>query len=475
MPNKNIMRVSICNQLYQVLALMLIPAIMEPSLTLASESNCTQNRLDGRSIPATTSKIFPSQQVTPFYQWENNNGYCGEVSLVQAGMNNGQWMSQSNARLICGSGLSHSGPDGWCAAHKFSPNFNAQMLLETPATGVTGVHVYSNAQACLLNARLSATTYPYVTGYKSPNVGSSGYQDFLRWVKKELIAGHQVTLGVLFSGGDDAQYDHIVSVIAIGTNHAVTDENYYGDDVLYFDDHGLYTLSGNSPTDNPPIPPGAGSDTIGCTPYVFGYSFDKLAKTRKKANEKRSSAYSIIIPGSNPSYTLAGGDGYKTLKSITGHNYAFSVSGAIDNTLGKRYLVPIRLTIPSATSTNKVANPKDPIAGWQYENSMIGESIKGDSCTNNPPAYPMNPLPLRLDLSNLTPGVVYNLYEYDFSAVTGTGTSAALNVPTENFNAHAAMASKVTTFTATSTSYSMTVSKRSDQIIIFRAVPKSAP
>ena len=138
---------------------MLIPAIMGFSLALASESNCTQNRLDGSSIPATTSKIFPSQQVIPFYQWENNNGYCGEVSLMQAGMNNGQWMSQSNARLICGSGLSQSGPDGWCAAHKLSPNFNAQMLLETPATGVTGVHVYSNAQACLLNARLSATTF----------------------------------------------------------------------------------------------------------------------------------------------------------------------------------------------------------------------------------------------------------------------------------------------------------------------------
>ena len=80
------------------------------------------------------------------------------------------------------------------------------------------------------------------TGYQSANTGLSGYQDFMSWVKSQTIAGHQVTLGVLLNsqaGGSDAQYDHIVSVIKIGTNHAPTDPTYYADDVLYFDDHGV--------------------------------------------------------------------------------------------------------------------------------------------------------------------------------------------------------------------------------------------
>jgi hypothetical protein len=33
-------------------------------------------------------------------RWENNNGYCGEVSLIASGMALGQWTSQLNARAV---------------------------------------------------------------------------------------------------------------------------------------------------------------------------------------------------------------------------------------------------------------------------------------------------------------------------------------------------------------------------------------
>jgi hypothetical protein len=88
-------------------------AIVGPAA--ASESNCIQNRVDGTTIPSTKYMIYSAPTVTPFYQWENNNGYCGEVSMMQAGLNNGQWMSQFNARLVCGVGLSviaHAGLEG---------------------------------------------------------------------------------------------------------------------------------------------------------------------------------------------------------------------------------------------------------------------------------------------------------------------------------------------------------------------------
>jgi len=60
-----------------------------------------------RPPPLTTFiRVFLTEH---FYQWANNNGYCGEVDLIQAGLNNGQWMSQYDARLVCCSGLGQAG------------------------------------------------------------------------------------------------------------------------------------------------------------------------------------------------------------------------------------------------------------------------------------------------------------------------------------------------------------------------------
>ena len=58
--------------------------------TEAAESNCTQSLVDGTTMPTRTWYISPiqgvvssyPQGVVPFYQWENDNGYCGEVSMI---------------------------------------------------------------------------------------------------------------------------------------------------------------------------------------------------------------------------------------------------------------------------------------------------------------------------------------------------------------------------------------------------------
>ena len=446
--------------------------------TAASESNCTQNRVDGTTIPVTRSMIYPAETVRPFYQWENDNGYCGEVSMMQAGLNNGQWMSQFNARLICGAGLSQSGPgpnDSWCDGHKNVPNYNAQLLLENPNDpSVSGSNLFASAATCLANSQLSATTYPYAKGFQTGNSGLSGYWDYMSWVKSEVIAGHQVTIGVLVQGGSDPQYDHEVTILAIGTNHGVADPTYFDDDVLFFDDHGAYTLFGDHLDKGwPPIPYGAGSDDKGCTPYVFGYSFGSLPRTRDGANADAAQAYSIIIPGVSPSYTSTGADGYLGTVAITGHNYAFSVSGATDHSTGGRRLLPIRITIPSATYTNSVANPKDPIAHWHYENSMIGKSNDGLSCTNTPPKYAMYPVQLHLTIEGLSPGVLYNLYEYDPPSPAAVASVA----PSGNFNYsyYTLHMGSQTQFTASGPTFTKTVTKSSDQIVIYRAVPATAP
>ncbi len=125
----------------------------------------------------------------------------------------------------------------------------------------------------MANARLSGESYPFPTGFKSPNLGLASYQDYLSWIKNEIILGRQVTIGVLLQGGDGPQYDHIVSVTAIGTNHAPTHSTYYDDDVLYFDDHGLYNLDGDSVGDETPAIQAPES----CESTPFSYRTEALA------------------------------------------------------------------------------------------------------------------------------------------------------------------------------------------------------
>jgi hypothetical protein len=445
-----------------VLALALTPT------SAASEANCTQALVDGTTPPTTTSYIYPRQPLQPFYQWENNDGYCGEVSMMQAGLNNGQWMSQFNARLVCGTGLSQSGVNGACAAHQNSVNYNAQLLIEDPGTGVSGPSTYANAALCLANSRLNGTTYDY----SLQSTGMAGYEQYMSWVKQQVIDGNQVTLAVLLNGGTDPQYDHEVAVIKIGTNHSPTDPTYYADDVIYFDDHGVYTLAGKKFTSNPAIPPGSGNNTTECTPYIFGYTFASLANTRAGANRNNAQAYSIVIPGGKTIHTYTGGTGYATVPIAGPHNYSFSVSGPVD--LSSETL-PVALTIVGPTETNGSTNPQDPIAGYNYENPMIGASVWGLSCTNTPPSSWMTNFILQATVSGLTPGVAYNLYEYEFSSVSGAGSNAALAVPTADFNANAAMATSKTTFSATGSTFTQTITVTSDKVVVFRAVPASAP
>jgi hypothetical protein len=443
------------------------------------------------------SYIYPRQGVTPYYQWESNDGYCGEVSLISSGMVNGQWMSQYNARLICGAfaGLATNGSGATLlqAGNPLTtlPNYNAQLLIESPGTGVSGPDDFAHSALCGANSQLQTAIYPYTTGFKHPNLGQVGYQDYMRWIKAQVIAGNQVTIGVYLNGGFDTQYDHEVSVLKIGTNHAPTDENYYGDDVLYFEEHGVYTLKYKngawSFVENPSIPPGAGDDVQGCTPYIFAYSFDSLPHTRFGANASGAPAYSIVIPEDRDIITGSGNtaaDGYGRVHISGPHNYAFSVMGPVDpQSVTKPVLLSI-LRTESLQDGQWQPNPWDansmPAAGNNYETPYIGGpvgSCNRGQCVSNTQPTPML-MSLQVTVSGLTPGTAYNLYEYDFptQSAANTGAAAALSVPTQNFNANAGMASSVTHFTASGTSFvKAPIQTTSTEITVFRAVAASAP
>jgi hypothetical protein len=428
-----------------------------------SDPACLQGRIDHSVTPSTASYIYPRRPVRPFYQWENDNGYCGEVSLIQAGLNQGQWMSQLDARLICGAvgngldapagvPLSQSGPDGFCAANQGTPDYNAQLLLENEAA--------ANATTCLANARLAHLTFEST----SADVGLPGYRRFMSWIKAETIAGHAATLGVFVRFGGDEQYDHIVSVIAVGTNHPPSDPSYYEDDVLYFDDHGAIT----SPLlDYPAIPPGAG-ESQGCAPFVYGYAFGDLPKSREGA-DAGPNFYAVLIPGLQGTKTYTGGNGIDYGPPITGRNYAFSVTGPQDEG-GSALPVVVRLV---ATETSGVPNPAAPLAGYDYESPFIGDSSQGFDCTNVAPA-PMS-VTLEVTVDGLETGGRYNLYEYDFQTHSGTGAAGALAVPTSRFNERASIASAVTRIVATSSTFVIRVTRSSLQTVVFRAVSADSP
>jgi hypothetical protein len=494
-----------------LLNVLTITALLASTANLQAElSPCTQTQIDGTTAPTTTSYIYPRVPLQPFYQWANNNGYCGEVDLMQAGLNNGQWMSQYDARLVCGSGL---GQAGTCSKSSSTPNFNAQILMETTNTGVSGTtEAWSSMPTCAANMRLNAVSYPYQgVAAKQPAAGCSttataspancpGYQAYMSWVKQQVINGSQVAIAIIISavdGGSSDQYDHEVGVVKIGTNHSPTDPTYYPDDVLYIDDHGNWNIenSKTNATTYDAIPWGSNgtNNATSCTPYIFGYAFSAMGMTDTQA-DKSKQAYEIILPANTSIKTETGGSGSSSV-SITGpNNYAVAVTGVLD-TYGET--VPVALTAGAnpgsiiSSTTVGVANPQDPIAGLDYENPFIGTSTTGSgtgSCINTEPSSWMS-IVLQPTVSGLTPGVSYNLYEYQFNTPSndtlgGNGTwagtaAAALAVPFTAFNASSAIggttpANSVANFTATASTYTPSpLSTTSDQIVVYRAVPAS--
>jgi hypothetical protein len=183
-------------------------------------------------------------------QWRANYGYCGEVSLIGAGLYYGQFTSQFEARRLAEPLLPQNRED-------------SQVLL--------GV-----------NARRAATRMG-LTAEEWHGSTERGLPELLAWARAMLERGYPVAIGVymnqrLFYGkrnpsAGDSEYDHIVTVTGLD------------DETLTFTDHGLWAPEGEP------------------TPYVFHYPVHSLARTRAGANRARE-VYSLSRDGRNL-YALA--------------------------------------------------------------------------------------------------------------------------------------------------------------------------
>lgn len=274
--------------------------------------------------------------IPPRLQWNENNGYCGETAFISAGLYYGQYLSQYDARSIASDGTPQYEPD-------------AQLLL--------GV-----------NDRHAATQMRLTSSAWTPGTTSTT-DDFLAWVKGEVIRGYPVAVGVyenenLFYGSTDPdagdpKYDHIVIVTGVTSHHPLTlPASYYADDELKFSDNGLWT------------------GTPGTTPrYVFDYPFGTFQATRRQANTPTGNVYALA-------------DAVR--------NYGTAITGIADQ---DHQAVPVRV----ATSVND-------------ETPQIGHH------SSTRPA-PM-PLTLTVTLSDLQPGTTYDLYRYDDVSTVPTAAFA---------------------------------------------------
>jgi hypothetical protein len=223
---------------------------------------------DAKAVQAPAASSFEiTNDIPARLQWNANNGYCGEVAFINAGLYYGQYLSQYDIRAIA-------------SPNKTQNLVSAQLLL--------GVNDTFAATQLHLNA----------TPWKTSNKQSSS--SFLTWVKSNVISKYPVIIGVYtneykFNGttnvnAGDTDYDHIVTVIGVTSKTALNNPaTYYGDDVLRLIDHGIWTGTSNN------LPQ-----------YTFNYPFSSFQGTRQQANASTAPVYTLPLGNSNFGIAITG-------------------------------------------------------------------------------------------------------------------------------------------------------------------------
>jgi len=214
------------------------------------------------STPATAASSYPgwhkkALNVTPRAQWNANDGYCGETSMITAGLAFGQYTSQWTARNLASPGVPQTRPD-------------SQLLL--------GVNDTAAAAAMRLEARRAPAT--------------KNFRTFTTWARNRFLAGDVVVVGVFNNtrmlgetGAGDPTYDHIVPVYGYESAKPLrAGRASLGTDVLTISDNGLRTLGPNAP-------------------MLYSYTLDDIQRTRRGANAAGGPVYSF--PTSGPWYGVA--------------------------------------------------------------------------------------------------------------------------------------------------------------------------
>jgi hypothetical protein len=248
--------------------------------------------------------------IPPRLQWEANGGYCGETSLISAGLYYGQYMSQYDARI--------------CAIGSTPQNKGELLLGENDGIAAERMHL----RAIEWKGRKQKST-----------------TQFLQWVKHQVLHDFPVIIGV-YDNGDrlgtpgvaDQQYDHIVPVMRIRSRHPLNSRGFFENDRLTFSDNGLF----GTPRD---------------TPYLYTYTFAAFPKSREQVKGKSGPLYGLPDYGRNYGVAITGvmdADG-ETLPVRVATNRNDEVPAMKNKATVRPAPMPLTLTITVSKLTPGVA------------------------------------------------------------------------------------------------------------------------
>lgn len=146
---------------------------------------------DAAADPLTGLAIDAVQDVLVRRQWDSNGGYCGETSLIAAGMSFGQYASQFTVRALAAPGLPQ---------------------VEEASQLLLGV----NDQAAARRMHLAVSD----PSDAAAPPGLRGTARFAAWIRGTITAGARVILAVYVKGEADRDYDHIVPAVQVSAARA---------------------------------------------------------------------------------------------------------------------------------------------------------------------------------------------------------------------------------------------------------------
>lgn len=148
---------------------------------LAGHLQANEPKQVEKKIPKQTTGVSDSLReygqtgIPPRLQWQNDHGYCGEVSIQSIGLYYGAWISQGLIRQIA----------------------RGEVLLGL------------NAEQVLRRLHFTFRTWDTV-GQPRPQ-----FCAFMSWLKFNLTQGVPCIAGIYLSGFPHADYDHIVPVVGV--------------------------------------------------------------------------------------------------------------------------------------------------------------------------------------------------------------------------------------------------------------------
>jgi hypothetical protein len=182
--------------------------LLSCGLVASEDSLCVS---PGTCTPPSDYKHIAGRDVIPRYQWTISGGFCGSVSIQSIALTYGAWISQDLIRKVAPEAEGHGNPiEGYEILH-------------------------SNIETALTNLHFTFHSWDWMN---TPEPQGNAY---LQWMKQELLQNHSIVQFILCKGdahnayGTDENpnyYDHIEPFFKLYTNHDLSDETVYADDVV---------------------------------------------------------------------------------------------------------------------------------------------------------------------------------------------------------------------------------------------------